>query len=315
MADVETRTAATEHQLMPKPKQSLMQKLSKRHEALKLQLRSLKTDDLDHDDQRAPSRASSSSSSAHKDFFKLAPVTWVSKSDRAKTDFAILYDNIADDKSPSPVFVLSPSSSNCTPSACPHVKTPDHDHDPFVRTQRQLNREASASDIMAAHRLYTSSYSTVSLNSEFLLSTPTSSRPSPHQMSDEQMDAWLEQPEDAELHRRRRKHSASSALSDHSPTVSHRYVQRRKITITKAMDTSSSSPVSLPNDNVFFPERDAIPVVQEESHWTLATMPVEIVLEVVKYLDAQSALCCRQTCRKLRDHVPAPMEPLAPNKT
>lgn len=327
MSDAEIMAAiGMDHELwedqptMPKTKKSFMQKLTERHEALKLQLRSPKLDDVSHDEERAPSRSSTSSS--HKDFFKLAPVTWTPKTDRIKSEFAILYDDIAGDNYPSPSFVQSPLS---TPT---ENDSRAHDQD-ISRTRRKVNREASASDLFATRPLH-SSYSTMSMNSS-RLSSPTTTRPSsiqtrarslPSEMSDEQMDAWLEQPEDAEVHRRR-KHSASSALSDYSPTMSQRYVQRRKMT-SKAMENKSST---------FLCERDLLqkefeqllaaasakststPVVHEERNLTLTDMPVEIVLEVARYLDTQSAARCRQTCRKFCDTVPAPSKPLSLQKT
>jgi hypothetical protein len=341
MSELEIMAAiGPDHQLeeeMPaitKPKKSFMRKLTERHEALKLQLRSPKLEEINNEEESAPPRTTSSSS-AHKDFFKLAPVAWTTKSDRIKSEFAILYDDIAGNNEPSPVFSQSPSSTSS------EVDSRADDQDTFVRTQRKINREASASDILASRSLHTS-YSTMSMNSS-RLSTPTTTRPSllkgrtrslPSEMSDEQMDAWLEKPEDAEVHRQR-KHSASSALSEYSPTMSKRYVQRRKMT-TKAME-SAVSPV-FRKDYSFFSERDVLqkefeqllaaanesnspmlgqqtPTVVEEQTLNLNALPVEVVLEVARYLDTQSAARCRQTCRKFRDTVPAPLRPLALSKT
>jgi hypothetical protein len=341
MSDIEIMAAiGIDHQLdedrptMTKPKRSFMQKLSERHEALKLSMRSPKLEELDQEEQSAPSRTSSSSS-AHKDFFKLAPVTWSTKTDRTRSEFAILYDNIADDSQPSPVFVQSPLSiSN-------EIECKPREQDFNVRTQRQLNREASASDVIATQSIY-SSYSTVSMDSS-RTSTPTNSRPSllkdrirslPCEMSDEQMDAWLERPEDAEVHRQRtRKHSASSTLSEYSPTMSKRYTQRRKTTATTM--EKSASPVASRKDSGFLYERSVLQKEFEEllasvvntngttttgkqtksKNLTLSAMPVEIMLEVTRHLDTQSAARCRQTCKNIRDTVPAPARPLTTIKT
>lgn len=337
MSDIEIMAAiGTDHQLdedlptMTKSKKSFMQKLTERHDAIKLHMRSPKVEEIEQDDPRAPSRTSSSSS-AHKDFFKLAPVAWTTKSDRIKGEFAILYDNIADHTQPSPLFVQSPSS------APNEFVSKTHEHDFNVRTQRQLNREASASDIVATHSLHNLD-STMSMSST-RTSTPIASRPSllkdrtgslPSEMSDEQMDAWLEKPEDAEVHRQRnRKHSASSALSEYSPNMSTRYTQRRKMT-TKAME-KSTSPVVSQKDSGFIYERSVLQKEFEEllasmisttgtstlgqqpkpTNLTLSAMPVEIMLEVTRHLDTQSVAHCRQTCKKMQDSVPAPLKPLA----
>jgi hypothetical protein len=323
-----------ERPTMTKSKKSFMQKLTERHEALKLSMRSPKLDGIEHEEQRAPSRTSSSSS-AHKDFFKLAPVTWTTKSDRTRSEFAVLYDNIADDSQPSPVFVQSPSTISNDPSCKAHEQNFN------VRTQRQLNREASASDVIATHRIY-SSYSTMSMDSS-RTSTPTNSRPSllkdrtrslPCEMSDEQMDAWLERPEDAEVHRQRtRKHSASSTLSEYSPTMSKRYTQRRKMTST-AMD-KSTSPVATRKDSGCLYERSLLQKEFEEllasvinangtstveqqakaTSLTLSAMPVEIMLEITRHLDPQSVAHMHQTCKRIHNTVPAPLRPLTANKT
>jgi hypothetical protein len=341
MSDIEIMAAiGTDHQLeeerptMTKPKKSFMQKLTERHEALKLSMRSPKLDEMDQEEQRAPSRTSSSSS-AHKDFFKLAPVTWSTKTDRTRSEFAVLYDNIADDSQPSPVFVQSPLKiSN-------ELESKPREQDFNVRTQRQLNREASASDVIATHSIY-SSYSTMSMDSS-RTSTPTNSRPSllkdrirslPCEMSDEEMDAWLERPEDAEVHRQRtRKHSASSTLSEYSPTMSKRTTQRRRMT-TKAMETSTS-PVVSRKDSGFMYERSVLQKEFEEllasvvntngtatvgqqsksASLTLSAMPVEIMLEVTRHLDTQSVVHFSQTCKKMHDNVPAPLKSLAAKKT
>jgi hypothetical protein len=48
---------------------------------------------------------------------------------------------------------------------------------------------------------------------------------------------------------------------------------------------------------------------------TFSALPMEVVLEIARYLDMQSTARCRQTCTKLRDTVPAPSRPLAMTKT
>jgi hypothetical protein len=344
MTDIEIMSAigadfefGDEQPAVTKTKKSFLQKLTERHGALKLHMRSVRGDDLDQDEQRQPSRTSSSSS-AQKDFFKMAPVVWTTKSDRTKNDFAMRYDDIADDSQPSPIIVQSPSSTpvEFTSGTC--------DQWNLAQTDRQFIREFISSEITTMPRLH-SSHSTTSISSSCGSPRTSSSRSSPifvrsrslpSEMSDEQMDAWLEEPEDAEVHRHR-KDSANSMLSNPSPTMSERYTRRRKET-AKAM-WNSQHPVVFRKNELFSNYRNAsweVPRLvgaspasvskeatptQEASDTasedclTFSSMPVEVVLEVSRHLDMKSAASCRSTCKKLYDTVPAPLRPLALKKT
>jgi hypothetical protein len=323
-----------ERPAMAKSKKSFIQKLTERHGALKVHMRSPKLDDMDHEDQRAPSRASSSSS-ASKDFFKISPTVWHTKSDRSRSDFGMRYDDIAGDNLPSPVFVKSPDA---TPVEF-DFRTQEQTQ--LRRRERQCRRESSVIEMNATHRLY-SSHSTTSFGSScssprtstrFIPPKPRS-RSLPSEMSDEQMDAWLDRPEDAEAHRQR-KHSASSALSDSRPTMSQRYAERRKQALIAMENSTPWSPIAFRKDNPFLYDRTA-DVKQscmsptstdataeserqlsgpKKNGLTFSALPVEVVLEIAHHLDMQSAARCRQTCTKLRDTVPAPLRPLTMKKT
>ncbi|KAH7397047.1 hypothetical protein DE146DRAFT_63393 [Phaeosphaeria sp. MPI-PUGE-AT-0046c] len=310
-----------------KSKKSFMQKLTERHEALKLQMRSPKLDD---DDQSvAPSRTSSSSS-AHKDFFKIA----TTKSERP---IAMRYDDIADDAQPTPVFVKSP----VTPSSeLESREKAQEQKDVVARTQRQCRRESSVMEMNATHRLYTS-YSMSSMGSsctsprtaiKFAPPLKARSRSLPSQMTDEQMDAWLDMPEDAEAHRQR-KDSVASAQAEYNK----RNMLRRK-PVARARG-SATSPVLFKRDNPFsydssearreiermFALDTEAKIDESAEHQTLETtkkdavtfssLPVEVILEVTRLLDVQSTVRCRQACKKLYETMPAPLQPLASKKT
>jgi hypothetical protein len=327
-----------ERPAMAKSKKSFMQKLTERHEALKLSMRSPKLEELDQDEQRPPPSRSSSSSSASKDFFKISPTAWHTKSISSRTDFAMRYDDIASDTAPSPILITTPSSPASPVS--PDFRTQEHSQ--LLRRERQCRRESSVMEMNATHRLY-SSHSTTSFGSacssprtstRFIPPKPRS-RSLPSEMSDEQMDAWLDRPEDADAHRAR-KHSASSALSDARPTMAQRYAQRRKQALIAMENAGPTSSSSWRRDNPFAYDRsaDVSPVSvnvctdapaesrpptqvmpKERPSLTLAALPVEVVLEIARHLDTQSVARWRQTCTKIRDSVPAPLMPLAEQKT
>lgn len=307
---------------MMKSKKSFMQKLTERHEALKLQMQ-MRSPKLDEEESGAPSRTSSSSS-AHKDFFKIATTT---KSERP---IAMRYDDIADDAQPTPVFVKTP----VTPSSESESRDQAQEQkDVVARTQRQCRRESAVMEMNATHRLYTS-YSMSSMGSsctsprtaiKFAPPLKARSRSLPSQMTDEQMDAWLDMPEDAEAHRQR-KISAASA-----PAVRRKPVARAS--------RSATSPVVFKRDDPFSYdisearreiERmfasdvaatiDESPEPQtadrtEENGVVFDSLPMEVILAVARHLDTKSKLQCRQTCKKLYETMPAPLQPLATKKT
>ncbi|KAF1911506.1 hypothetical protein BDU57DRAFT_461629, partial [Ampelomyces quisqualis] len=307
-----------ERPAMTKSKRTFMQKFTERHEALKLHIRSPKLDEADHDEQPNSSRTSSSSST-HKDFFKIAPSAWTAKPERP---IAMRYDDIADDTQPSPVYVNLP----VLPSLEFHTESQEQKN--MARVARQNRRESSVMEMNATHRLYTS-HSTTSTNSS--CSSPRTAtrfippnprlRSLPSQMSDEQMDAWLDMPEDAEAHRQR-KQFATSARSDYPPTTSKRYLQRGE-QAARALKVSTSPVIfrkpmfaspATSAINISIPEQE-IPELDEEEGLTFAALPVEVVLRIVRHLDTKSTARCRQSCRMLHAALPAPVQPLSASKT
>jgi hypothetical protein len=273
-----------EEQPTMKSKKSFIQKLTERHEALKLHIRSPKVDDLDTEDQRAPSRGSSSSS-AQKDFFKLPPTVWPTK---PAPPIAMRYDDIADSALPSPVFVNSPVTTPTESSpTLPDQKT-------FARIRRQDRRESSVMEFGATHRLYTShsisSFGSPRTSIRFEPPKPRS-RSLPSEMSEEQMDAWLDAPEDAELHRLRMRAESEIKQTRRKPV-----------------------PVVFRRENPFVPlPTSAHPTVA--AGLSLPSLPIEVVLEIAKRLDGESVKACRLTCKKMRGMMPAPREVVVSNKT
>jgi hypothetical protein len=329
-----------ERPAMSKTKRSFLQKLTERHDALKLHMRSIRGEDLDHDEQCEALRTSSSSST-QKDFFRLSPVAWTTKSERPKNDFAMRYDDIVDDSQPSPIIMQSPSG---TPVEFDFGLL---DQWNIAQPDRQVIRDFVSNDMISKPRLH-SSYSTTSMGSSCTSPrTPSSispivvrSRSLPSEMSDEQMDAWLDKPEDAEMHRKR-KDSAHSMFSNHSPTMNERVARRRKET-TRAMWRSQNAVVIRKNElfsDPFAQSRSVDPKDHEEvfaspvkeknerapkrqAHaastkhsLTFSSLPVEVLLDIARHLDTRSAVSCRSTCKKLYVTIPAAPKPLALKKT
>jgi hypothetical protein len=268
-----------------KSKRSFLQKLTERHDALMLHMRISKSEESDLDDQLAPSRTSSASSS-QKDFFKLSPVTWPSKSSvSAKTDFAMRYDDSAIDTSlPSPIMLRSPLST------C--------DFDQW--TVPSLN---DIPRLHSSHSTTSSASSCVSPRTPSSLS-PIRTRSIPSQMSDAQIDAWLEDPEDADAHRKRK----SCMPATYSPVLSERTACRRK-DVARTMCTSQSAAESKPFSDPFARSRRRMASVigVESVGVTMAGMPMEVLLGIAKHLDAGDVRAARGTCRRLYVAVPEPV--------
>lgn len=311
-----------------KSKKSFMQKLMEGHEALKMQMQmGVRSPKLDGDEEvlAQPSRASSSSS-VSKDFFKIATT---SKSERP---IAMRYDDISDSAAPTPVFVAAPVTPSSEASST-HISQEQKEKDVHARTQRQCRRESSVMEMNATHRLYTS-YSMSHMGSSatsprtavrFAPPLKARSRSLPSQMTDEQMDAWLDMPEDADAHRLR-KASEASARAEYMK----RNVVKRK-PVARADSAVAISPVVFKRDNpfsydadearreiekMFAPDADAgAEDTMERDAVSFAAMPVEVVLRVARLLDAKDVKSCRQACRKLCENMPAPQGTLTAKKT
>lgn len=304
-----------------KSKKSFMQKLMEGHEALKLQMRSPRLDV--EEDARAPSRASSSSS-AHKDFFKIATAA---KSERP---IAMRYDDISDSAAPTPVFVASPVTPSSEFSSTSSTQE-QKEKDVLACTQRQCRRESSVMEMNATHRLYTS-HSMTSMGStatsprtavRFAPPLKARSRSLPSQMTDEQMDAWLDMPEDADAHRLRKASEASARAEYNKRNAS--IVKRKPVA---RHDSAVGSPVVFKRDDPFCYDAeearreidkmfalDAEETSDAKEVVTLSSLPLEVVLQVTRLLDVKDAMSCRLTCKKMHENMLAPQQPSVAKKT
>ncbi|KAH7083035.1 hypothetical protein BKA63DRAFT_142326 [Paraphoma chrysanthemicola] len=296
-----------ERPAMPKTKKSFLQKLTERNGALKLHMRSIRGEDR-HDEQRPTSRTSSSSS-VSKDFFK------ISKSERTQNDFALRYDDLEGAGQPSPT------------TSEPHAPVRQDSNEAVSPAQhaRKSHQDALPKDAPSMLRLL-SSHSVQSSDSPCTsplapppfspwISHTVRARSIPNEMSDEQMDDWLEKPEDAEVHRERKLSEASAKSSNDSS-------EKERKTTSFLSDWSLPFEES-PRDHreswvyseYLTPSFELPRAVQTRHHLDLAVIPDEILLEIARHLDIESLVSCRSTCRKLFHTVPAPLRPPAAKKT
>ncbi|KAF2025901.1 hypothetical protein EK21DRAFT_116353 [Setomelanomma holmii] len=295
-----------ERPAMPKVKKSFLQKLTERNGALKLHMRSSRGGDR-HDEPRTASRTSSSSS-ASKDFFKM------SRSDRTQNDFALRYDDLEG------AGVVSPPTSE------PHapVRQASNEAISLAQPDRKVSQDARMKDLPSLPRLL-SSHSATSANSPctsplapppfspWISHTVRRARSIPNEMSDEEMDEWLEKPEDAEVHRER-KLSEASAKSNAS-------LEKERKTSSFLSDWSLSSDDG-PKDHreswvyseFLTPAFQMARAAPNGRHLDVSAIPDEVLLEIARRLDMESVVNCRGTCRKLYHTVPAPQRPLAAKK-
>lgn len=314
-----------ERPALTKEKKSFLQKWNDTHEALKIHMRSLQTTNIQPEEQQGPSRTSSSSS-ASKDFFKMSPTT--RKAER--TISAVRYDDIASDIRPSPTSVIPPPTAQCGLGLKSSGQSSIADMD------REWIRDFVPSDA-PTHRLH-SLHTSASMGS--LRPSPTHStenfrvfrrsRSLPHQMSDEEMDAWLETPEDAEVHRLRtlseRILTSSVPASKRGSVASFEQKQRhRKHVITRkqvpspralSKEQSTIMPVEEEPEVPDISAEDVVPPLMDgalsKNAVCFASLPNEVLLEIARNLDTKSVMHFRATSKSICDTIVAP---LAPKKT
>ncbi|KAF1940326.1 hypothetical protein EJ02DRAFT_456148 [Clathrospora elynae] len=198
----------------PKPKKSFLQRLNEAHDTLISNVRSMKVDDVPvqlkqpTERTRTPLRTDNQLSVA-------SSITSWSGSERDGTQFAAKYSEINYDGPLSTGVMsppLSPREGNFTTS--------------FQQFMTPRDRKGSREFMQGMQNFMQSRQAAYQSSSELrpsLISPPqtprsshsTSSwRSSPSEMSDEDMDNWLERPMDAELHRFRKKSEASASWID-----------------------------------------------------------------------------------------------------
>jgi hypothetical protein len=314
MTDIEIMSAIgmefefyDERPAMPKTKKSFLQKLTERNGALKLHMRSIRGEDR-HDEQRTASRTSSSSS-VSKDFFK------ISKPERAQNDFALRYDDLEGAGRPSPTtsepHAHVRQDGNEAMSPAQHERKPDQDVVPKSppTTLRLLSSHgAHVSDSPCTSPLAPPPFS------PWISHTVRRARSIPNEMSDEQMDEWLEKPEDAEVHRKR-KLSEASAKSNSSAEKERKTASFLSDWSLPSEDAPRDHRESWVYSEYLTPSFESARAVQTRHHLDLAIIPDEILLEITRHLDVASVIQCRSTCRKLYHTVPAPLRLLVEKKT
>ncbi|KAF2830446.1 hypothetical protein CC86DRAFT_161647 [Ophiobolus disseminans] len=312
---------------LAKGKKSFIKKLSERREAFRFNMRGIQTNNLDQDEQHESSRPASSPST-QKDFFKLPPVNW-SKSERSRNDFAVRYDDVANSQLPTPM--LSPSSTQCEFEP----RQPS-----IAQMDRQMIRDFVSSEATSTQRVH-SSHSLPSIDSPCPspLYSPKSfrvkhrSRSLPSQMTDEEMDAWLEKPEDADAHRQRKLSSAASSRRGSAATrtttsgvkEAHRKhsIPRKQISSPRAspsnlaiVEAAKEEPeASHASEDAELPPPQVASTELNQNGITFFSLPDEVLLEITRRLDMKSVALCRASSKKIYDTVPAPLRPLVLKKT
>jgi hypothetical protein len=158
-------------------------------------------------------------------------------------------------------------------------------------------------------------------------------------MSDEELEEWLEKPEDAEIHRGRKTSASitsSEAASGQQEWASNKdfeegnekeliVFEKRNWPLnsysrswvigadeeenTKEIeDFQSNAEIETMHPQLLF-------TTGPKYKTTFSTMPDEIVLEIARHLDMRSVAILRLGCTKLFDTIPAPLRPLALKKT
>jgi hypothetical protein len=288
-------------------KKSFMQKFNETHEALKLQIRSIQSSNLDRD-ERPDSPRTSSSSSANKDLLKLSPVNWT-KSDRTRNDFAVRYDDVANDNQPLPMTVQTLPEVQCGPRL-PQAQG---------WARGFTLSEAAPSKCQFGSRGFAFGRRTRSL---------------PNTMSEEEMDAWLDHPEDAEVHRHRKLSAVKFARGQGStlraPSFddqekgkrNHSMARRQFASPRTSSDQQIAGPKITGKPDTPLPTAETRAVLPQELGTTLRKSPIhfssfpdELLLEIARYLDMKSVAQFKASSRKTYDTVPAPLKPLAVKKT
>jgi hypothetical protein len=252
--------------------------------------------------------------------------------ERPIIEYAFRYDDLEDNDAPSPTTIR-----------------PMYQNIDFVTHDRQIppRSEARSRQKRWSQRLRNSnSFPSVGpFSPSFSHLTFNRPRTAPSEMSDEQLDEWLERPEDADLHRER-KFSASSMSSttysserDWSPGGGSRIEEENEEHLSPLDMAWPSPPSSMgwyPGDEVededeiededdlcgsvesitplaMIPSQSSVFTTPRLSP-SLDTIPDEVLLEVARHLDMKSVALLRMGCTKLYDTIPAPLRPLAMKK-
>lgn len=298
---------------MERPKKSFLQRINERNQSFILQMRS-KREDADLCDQRGQARSPTSTS---KNFFKAPPILKTSKSSR----------NLADSL-PSPV---SPRSISPRPSipdskiSIQQITAQLHrlSNEDLIPTRKSSLQRVDSTQSLACGNAFKLSPSQ-SLNDIKNVIRP---RSSPSVMSDEQIEAWLEQPEDAEKHRKR-KNSSGSTTSSLSSTSERKTItlEKLKSNIKEIVKTQTISSMSIEAPSEPFTIKTAEDI-QDLQLWRVSTeflmslslediasrnrvpaslcvLPDEVLREITRHVDSTSRCNLRLSCTRLHNIVP-----------
>lgn len=287
---------------------------------------------------RRESMRSPTPSNYTKGIFTAAPVAAFTstKTERSPTELALRYDDLKAEKPPAPTTVkpLPPA-----PEEKPKVDDSSSQKSSTVSSPFTRSRCSSTTDLVAPRRSSVrrvdSSHSFVS-NSGFKPATlrissasshmPSFDRPrtSPCEMSDQELDDWLDKPIDADLHRELKRSadyasSGSQTSSDDCslPTLDEFEPWPEKRGTSWMNDWFSDSFASDFEGDVdedlkswqisstFLKTSRRNVVVIARSPVTLVSLPEEALRIVCRHLDNGSIQNLRHTCKKINAMVPA----------
>jgi hypothetical protein len=307
---------------------SFFQKLNERHETLLSSMRSkaggLETHSVDRQHEH-PAMLSSTLKAFSKNFFSSSDLAL----NRSRHNYALRYDDTENNDQP------SPSTSR------PISITRTYSDKAIPYSQDVGRRGVNHSELSSFWRLGTwHRYSSMIPSSLSPCFTPAR-RPgtSPSDMSDEELEEWLEKPEDAEIHRGRKTSASVASLeavfgqqcwannkdfeegNDMELTVAEKcnlpldpYSRNRFNGADEVEDTKgkeyfqSSAEIETMHSQLLF-------TIEPRYKANFLIMPDEIILEIARHLDMRSVAILRLGCTKFFDTIPSPLRPLALKKT
>lgn len=332
MSTVEMDSCSIAERPTVKPKLSFFQRLNERHETLLSSMR-LKVGDVGTHPADRQQESSGTFSPTFKAFSKTFLLPSNIALDRSRHEYALRYDDIENG--------VQPSASNSQPTSTTRTYG-----DMAIPYRRDVGRKHVKQPKQKEQNLFWRPntwhrYSSMDPSS-LLPTSPTARRPgtSPSEMSDEELDEWLEKPEDAEMHRGRKtsttttssevafgqqewnQNQANKEGNDIELVVSKKrdwpldpYSQSWLVGAEEEEEAIEGLEEFQLNAEIETMQTQAVYTTGPDHKATFSAMPDEIILEIARHLDMRSVAILRLGCTKLFHSIPAPLRPLALKKT
>ncbi|OAL53855.1 hypothetical protein IQ07DRAFT_677273 [Pyrenochaeta sp. DS3sAY3a] len=287
----------------PKPRKSFLEKLNKRHRSLSLHMRSKRGEKKSskNEDQKTHSRTSSSS---QKEVSVTSSVTSASRSD---TNYS--YSLSSQYEEQEGTSLKDAKQSPVLPQDGGFAVPFQH---AAAQNERPGNQDFAQSiqDLMLRKKTSCNS----GIGNMARLSPVHSRVSSQGTMSEEQMEDWLEKPEDAEVHRHRKLSADQATPSlEEKEEVAERQLDETVDSIDHISDAYFSGWDSDPEDGSKS-KTSPSPGIQPSSIITqqsqLLDLPEEVLRAIAAHLDMTSICSFRLTCKPLHSAIPTPPNPL-----